>query len=81
MVFFLLSTWPGPQWTPSQNLYSVVVSIQSLMNEKPFHNEPGFAVERFGWEVESYNNIIRHETIRVAVCDVLEKKTYPNELV
>ena len=51
------------------------------MNDKPFHNEPGFAVERFGWEVQSYNDIIKHETLRVAVCDVLEKEAYPKELL
>lgn len=57
------------------------MSIQSLLNEKPFHNEPGFAVERVGWEVKSYNDIIRHETVRVAVCDVLERSSYASELM
>lgn len=51
------------------------------MNEKPFHNEPGFSKERLGWEVKSYNDVIRHESIRVAVCDVLERKSYPSELL
>ena len=51
------------------------------MNEKPFHNEPGFDKERLGWEVKSYNDVIRHESIRVAVCDVLERKSYPSELL
>ncbi|XP_003390484.1 PREDICTED: ubiquitin-conjugating enzyme E2 Z-like [Amphimedon queenslandica] len=77
----ILGTWPGPQWAPAQNLSSVLMSIQSLMNEKPFHNEPGFHKERLGWEVKSYNDIIRHETLRVAVCDVLERKSYPIELM
>ena len=35
-------TWSGPAWSPAQSLSSVLISIQSLMNEKPYHNEPGF---------------------------------------
>ena len=35
-------TWAGPSWSPAQTLSSVLISIQSLMNEKPYHNEPGF---------------------------------------
>lgn len=35
-------TWRGPAWSPAQSLSSVLMSIQSLMNEKPYHNEPGF---------------------------------------
>ncbi len=68
-----VSTWPGPQWSPSQNLTSIILSIQSLLNETPFHNEPGFHQQIHGWEVESYNDIVRHETLRVAVCDTIDK--------
>lgn len=51
------------------------------MNEKPYHNEPGFEEKpghRYrrrhgaGNPVQDYNAIIRHETIRVAVLDMLE---------
>ena len=49
------------------------------MNEKPFHNEPGFVKQIGGWEVESYNDVVRHETLRVAVCDALERENYPKE--
>lgn len=43
---FHASTWDGPGWTAAQSLLSVLISIQSLMNEKPYHNEPGY--ERVG---------------------------------
>ena len=39
---YVCSTWSGPAWSPAQSLASVLISIQSLMNEKPYHNEPGF---------------------------------------
>ena len=41
-LFWHFSTWSGPAWSPAQSLSSVLISIQSVMNEKPYHNEPGF---------------------------------------
>ncbi|XP_061192388.1 ubiquitin-conjugating enzyme E2 Z-like [Saccostrea echinata] len=68
----ILGTWSGPAWSPAQSLSSVLISIQSLMNEKPYHNEPGFERERMAGDMKRYNEIIQHETLRVAVCDMLE---------
>ena len=36
------STWSGPSWTPAQGISSLLISIQSLMSENPYHNEPGY---------------------------------------
>ncbi|GAB6032040.1 ubiquitin-conjugating enzyme E2 Ze [Chamberlinius hualienensis] len=71
----ILGTWFGPQWSPAQCLSSVLISIQSLLCEKPFHNEPGFEKSNRG-DSERYNDIIIHETLRVAVCDMLEGRGY-----
>ncbi|XP_077391831.1 ubiquitin-conjugating enzyme E2 Z [Festucalex cinctus] len=70
----ILGTWTGPAWSPAQSISSVLISIQSLMTEKPYHNEPGFEQERHPGDSKNYNECIRHETMRVAVCDMLEGK-------
>ncbi|XP_077590033.1 ubiquitin-conjugating enzyme E2 Z isoform X1 [Stigmatopora nigra] len=70
----ILGTWTGPAWSPAQSISSVLISIQSLMTEKPYHNEPGFEQERHPGDNKNYNECIRHETMRVAVCDMLEGK-------
>lgn len=90
----ILGTWSGPGWSPANNLSSVLLSIQSLMNEKPYHNEPGFE-ENGGYKhplaakqrqpnqadpVEQYNAIIRHETLRVAVLDIVDDSRIPTAL-
>ncbi len=63
-----------------QTLTSVLLSIVSLLNPIPYHNEPGFeGPERVAGEAQAYNNIIRHETLRVAVCGMLEHPTWPVE--
>ncbi|KAL1443439.1 hypothetical protein MTO96_007517 [Rhipicephalus appendiculatus] len=38
----ILGTWEGPPWSPVQCIGSVMVSIQSLLSEDPYYNEPGF---------------------------------------
>ena len=32
----------GPQWTSVQNLTSIILSIQTILNIPPIHNEPGY---------------------------------------
>lgn len=69
----ILGTWTGPPWSPAQGLESVLISVQSLMNEKPYHNEPAFENrERAQGDADRYSECIRHETVRVAVCDQVE---------
>lgn len=64
----ILGTWEGPTWSPAQTLESVLISIQSLLSETPYHNEPGFEKGEFKpGDVKRYNDIIQHETLRVAV--------------
>jgi len=68
----ILHTWNGPRWSASQTLTSLLCSIQSLMTEKPYQNEPGHEkMKAVSKEAQDYLNIIRHETIRVAVCDTV----------
>ncbi|VDN16384.1 unnamed protein product [Dibothriocephalus latus] len=52
-----------------------------MMNEEPYFNEPGYSNEHSPGDSKRYNEIIRHETLRCAVCDVLERKLYiPDDL-
>lgn len=67
----ILGTWDGPAWSPAQGIESVLVSIQSLMNEEPYKNEPGLQQERSS-VVKRYSDVVQHETIRVAVCGQVE---------
>jgi len=64
----ILGTWQGPSWQPSQNLSTVLLSIQSLMGVDAARNEPGRegAPES---EVKALNDVLAHETLRVAVLE------------
>jgi ubiquitin-conjugating enzyme E2 Z len=65
----ILGTWHGPSWSPVNTLSSVLLSIQSLMNEKPLRNEPGFETADV-IQCNNYSDGIRHDTLRVAVCEM-----------
>jgi ubiquitin-conjugating enzyme E2 Z len=64
----ILGTWSGPEWSAAHNLRSTIVNLQTLFNETPLINEPGY--EKTPKEkIDAYNNYVRHETMRVAVID------------
>ena len=94
MCLSILGTWrgeSGEQWSAVQNAQSVMVSIQSLMDDMPYHNEPGFEKESLSGgkgrrsvtaealekTCAKYNLKITHETMRIAVCDVLDEVAPP----
>jgi len=68
----LLGTWPGPKWSSCQNLRSLLLSIQTLLNENPIRNEPGFSKEN-SYKVKKYNNIVSYANIRLATIQMIEK--------
>lgn len=80
----ILGTWSGPGWSPANTLASCLMSIQSLLGEKPYHNEPGYEKEKVRGDSQRYNEVIQHETLRVAVCGMIDNDagiTMPPSLV
>ena len=50
------------------------------MNEKPLHNEPGYENNQKPQDISNYNEIIRHETIRIAVIEMTNNSDMANAL-
>ena len=67
----ILGTWSGPGWTTVLNLNTVLLSIQSLLNENPLQNEPGFETET-GKKSIDYTNVIEYSNIKSATIKNLE---------
>ena len=72
----ILGTWSGPSWTSCMNFETILVSLQSLLNDKPIQNEPGYESEN-GKLMETYNILLKYYNIKVAVLDMLNNP--PNE--
>ncbi|RHZ60433.1 ubiquitin-conjugating enzyme E2 [Aspergillus thermomutatus] len=74
----ILGTWGGQrgeEWSSAQGLESILISIQSLMSNNPYENEPGYQGAHTPEDQENsqaYIEKIRHETLRLAVIQPLE---------
>ena len=59
----ILNTWSGPKWTSIMHIGSVLITIQSLLDNTPIHHEPGFDKEKTdSLRFLAYNEIIRYNT-------------------
>lgn len=66
----ILNTWSGPQWTSCQSLRSVLLSLQTLLNENPIQNEPGFENEN-GERSRLYNEILEYQNFNIAILKMI----------
>lgn len=79
-------TFPRPPWSAALSLECLLVSVQSLLNENPLANEPGFGyIGQWSARLSGYNDTLHYQTLRVAVCDaveacILETAPYPPAL-
>lgn len=81
----ILGTWSGPSWTSVQTLKSVLISLQSLLNDVPLRNEPGYTtIDATDSKALSYTKMVEYYNYRYAVLEMLKKtKHYPefNEII
>ncbi|KAK8760096.1 hypothetical protein V5799_034406 [Amblyomma americanum] len=72
----LLGTWDGPQWSAAQCIGSLLLSFKSLLTKDPIAKGSAFgvlpAVGTWLSDKICYNDVLQHETIRVAVCDMVD---------
>jgi ubiquitin-protein ligase len=57
----IINTWKGPQWSPSQTLLSIAITILSVIDELPLIHEPGF--ENDFHEQLKFNRFLQYETL------------------
>jgi len=67
-----LNTWSGPKWTSAMNIGSILVTLQSILDENPLRNEPGYEEAgvsgTLGEATKSlnttYNILVQHDTFK-----------------
>ncbi|MHB1953342.1 MAG: ubiquitin-conjugating enzyme E2 [Sulfobacillus sp.] len=62
----IINTYPGPSWSCTQTLSSILLSIQSLFDSRPLTHEPCYEKAEES-VVTAYNLCIAHENLRIAV--------------
>tara|TARA_B110000858_G_scaffold101173_2_gene116213 strand:+ start:107 stop:799 length:693 start_codon:yes stop_codon:yes gene_type:complete len=66
----ILGTWSGPSWTHTMDITTVLLTIQSLLDNNPLANEPGYEkISGNNLIYENYNKIIRYNTIDSLIVD------------
>lgn len=69
----ILGTWSGPPWTSVCTISSVLLSLQSLLQDTPIQNEPGWdTVQKDNIKSITYNQAIEHEKYRIALIDMIK---------
>lgn len=69
----ILNTWSGPQWTSCQSLHSVLISLQTLLNEMPLQNEPGYENVRTDHPSNVlYNRLVTHSNYHIAMLQMFD---------
>jgi len=68
----ILGTWSGPNWTVCMSMTTVLCSIQSLMSEMPYRNEPGHENDPDKL-CNQYNDCINFHNFRISIIGMLEK--------
>jgi ubiquitin-conjugating enzyme E2 Z len=62
----ILNTWGQNEWSPCQTITAIASTIQSVMNDNPIINEPGYETET-GVFAQDYYKIIEYYNIFGAV--------------
>ena len=66
----ILNTWKGEGWTSCQSIYSILMTLQSILKENPLTNEPGF--NEFHVNVANYNNVITYKNFEFAILKIVK---------
>ncbi len=71
----ILNTWKGEQWTSTQTIRSILLTLISLFNNNPLINEPGFSKNNI--YCEPYRRSIEFVNYKTAILNILTQKSLP----
>jgi ubiquitin-conjugating enzyme E2 Z len=65
----VLNTWSGNQWSGCQTIRTILLTILSVMDNKPLLHEPGFTEKHK--DFTPYNEIISYKNFEFSICKIL----------
>lgn len=63
----ILNTWSGEQWSACQTLRSVLLTLQTTLNEMPLINEPGVDHKLHMASILKYNKMVHFKSLEFTV--------------
>jgi ubiquitin-conjugating enzyme E2 Z len=79
----ILGTWSGPSWASTMRISTVLVTLQSLMDNMPLRHEPGYE-NREGGIHEAYAKFIENACLNYTINlikNVKNQKSLPEPLI
>ena len=67
----ILNTWKGEQWTGCQSIRTILLTIMSVLDDKPILHEPGITEKHR--DFNSYNQIILFRNIEFSVNKIMNR--------
>lgn len=69
----ILGTWSGPSWSSIMTTKSILLSIQSLLNDNPITNEPGYDnVKLTDKKSIDYNTCLEYHNFKFSILEMLK---------
>tara|TARA_B100000287_G_scaffold429100_1_gene481761 strand:+ start:92 stop:766 length:675 start_codon:yes stop_codon:yes gene_type:complete len=69
----ILGTWNGPSWSSIMDINTVLLTIQSLLDNNPLVHEPGFNNSKFKKMQLIYKKIVNYNTYNSLIIDVVKR--------
>ncbi len=66
----ILNTWKGEQWSSCQTISTILLTLTSLLHNKPLLNEPGITESHY--DFDRYNNIITYKNFEYGIINVFD---------
>lgn len=68
----ILNTWKGDQWSSCQTIRTILLTLMTILNDKPLLNEPGFRITHR--DFQPYSDIIYYKNIEIAIIRIINAK-------
>lgn len=69
----ILGTWNGPSWSSIMDINTVLITIQSLLDNNPLIHEPGCNSSKYIKKQLIYKRIIKYNTIKSLIIDTVRR--------
>lgn len=80
MCLSILGTWDGPSWTSVMSLTTVILAIQSILDDNPLVNEPGYEKNPSSNDHIKYQKIIQYVNMKDFVGKMLQYLITPDSI-
>lgn len=75
----ILNTWRGDGWTSCQTIKSVLLTLISILDDKPLLNEPGITEKHY--DFNKYNEIITYKNIAFSFLEMASLHCIPPQFI